>query len=459
MAGVLMVAQPVVAKAESLADAMVSAYRHSGLLEQNRALLRAADEDVATAVGALRPVLAWSASYSRGRGRTFNSRTMLSSARSTRSEINIQVFAELLLYDGGQSRMRIDAAKEVVLATRQGLRGVEQQILLRAVAAFYDVRRQTEFVRLGKNNVRVIGQELRAARDRFEVGEVTRTDVSLAEARLAGARAALAASEGLLSQAREEYRAATGHYPGKLSNPPKPPSIAKSEKSAKAIAVQAHPDMIRTRHTVTAAEIAIAIAEAAMSPTVTMSAGISNTQDFETRDFTNGASVGVNLSGPIYSGGRLSSAVRKARHQRDAERAGLHTVRHAVYQGVGNAWSQWEMARASRAASEGQVRASRVAFEGVREEAKLGARTTLDVLDAEQELLDARANLISAGIDEQVARYNVLASMGWLTAERLKLRVPHYDPAEYYNMVKDAPHILSDRGQKLDKVLRSLGKE
>jgi outer membrane protein len=145
--------------------------------------------------------------------------------------------------------------------------------------------------------------------------------------------------------------------------------------------------------------------------------------------------------------------------QRDAARAGLHQTRHALALNVGNAWAQLQVARASRQASERQVRASTVAFRGVREEATLGARTTLDVLDAEQELLDAKANLISATIDEHSAAYQLLSAMGWLTAERMKLRVPQYDPAAYYNMVKDAPPLYSKQGQKLDKVLRKLGKE
>ncbi len=194
-------------------------------------------------------------------------------------------------------------------------------------------------------------------------------------------------------------------------------------------------------------------------PTVKLRGAYGLSQTFKSQGYSNGGTIGVDVSGPIYQGGRLTSMVRKSMAQRDAARAGLHQVRHALALNAGNAWAQLQVARASISASQQQVRASSVAFQGVREEATLGARTTLDVLDAEQELLDARANLVSATIDEHVAAYLLLSSMGMLTADRMKLRVPQYDPAAYYNMVKTAPPLYSKQGQKLDKVLRKLGKE
>jgi len=314
-----------------------------------------------------------------------------------------------------------------------------------------EVRRAQEFVALRQNNVRLITQELRAAQDRFEVGEVTRTDVALAEARLASARSQLAAQEGALVRAAEEYRAAVGRAPSGLQSVP-PAPVSRSVAEAKALALRTHPSLREAQHSVTAAEINILRAEAAMRPTVSLQGSVSldlNGNDTER--------LGLNVGGPIYQGGRLSSQVRQFMARRDAARAGLLIAARDIEQNVGNAYSFLEVARASREASERQVRAARVAFEGVREEATLGSRTTLDVLNAEQEQLDAAANLISAQVDETLASYSVLSAMGLLTAQHLGLNVQIYDPAAYYNLVDDAPTAMSQQGEALDRVLRAIG--
>ncbi|MBU2981977.1 TolC family outer membrane protein [Lentibacter algarum] len=443
------------AQAETLADAMVGAYKHSGLIEKNRALLRAADEDVAIAISALRPIIGWSTSLTYNYARTGS----ILAPKSEGLESSVGLSAELLLLDGGASRMTIDVAKESVLATREALVAAEQQVLLGAVRAFLEVRRAAEFNQLRNNNVRVINEELKAARDRFEVGEVTRTDVSLAEARLAAARAQQAASQGDLARAIELYRAAVGRKPGHLNTPTAVANPAKSLEDAKSLALRIHPDMKRVQRLVTVSELQIMVAEARMKPSVKLSGSYGLTEQHNSTSYQRGGSVGITASGPIYQGGRLSALTRQAMAQRDSVRGDLHITRHSIAQEVGNAWADLRVSRASAEASERQVRASTVAFRGVREEATLGSRTTLDVLDAEQELLDARANLLSARIDEIGAGYTLLATMGLLTAERLKLNVPSYDPAAYYNMVKDAPVKRSKQGQQLDRVLRKLGKE
>lgn len=444
------------AQAETLADAMVGAYNHSGLIEKNRALLRAADEDVAIAMSALRPIVGWSSSLSYEFSRVRNSGTRV---KSDGLGSSVGLSAELLLFDGGASKISIDVAKESVLATREALVSAEQQVLLNAVQAFLEVRRATEFVSLGQNNVRVIREELKAARDRFEVGEVTRTDVSLAEARLAAAQGQLAGSQGDLATAVEYYRASVGRKPGRLSAPKAIGTPAKSLDGAKALALRTHPDMKRAQRLVTVSELQVLVAKAQMKPTVKLSGNYGVQEEFGSSDFVRGGSVGLTATAPIYQGGRLSALARKSQAQRDSVRGDLHTTRQTLAQQVGNAWARLRVARASAAASQGQVRASSVAFRGVREEATLGSRTTLDVLDAEQELLNARANLVSARIDEIGAGYSLLASMGLLTAERLKLNVPSYDPAAYYNLVKTGPAKLSKQGQQLDRVLKKLGKE
>ncbi|MFN3208756.1 MAG: TolC family outer membrane protein [Roseovarius sp.] len=448
---------PGAAKSETLGEALAWAYEHSGLLDQNRALLRAADEDVAQVVSELRPIISWTADITRDFGKGRNSQ-IINTTRST--TFNTGITLELLLFDFGRTRFRIDSAKETVLATRQSLRSIEQQVLLRAVAAFYDVERNRQFVSLRQNNLRLLRQELRAARDRFEVGEVTRTDVAQAEARVAATQGELAQAQGNLAQAIEEYRAAVGRAPGALQSPNQLPNLSGGIETSKNIAVRNHPDILRAQHQVASADLTILAADAAMKPRFTAEGRVGIGEDIDgSSDYTRSGSVGLNMRAPIYQGGLLSSAKRQAQAQRDAARGNLHVVRHAVVQDVGNAFAILQSARVVREASGEQVRAAQVAFRGVREEATLGARTTLDVLDAEQELLNARTNLISADVDVAVAAYQVLASIGQLTAKDLNLNVQTYDPAAYYNLVKDAPVPLSKQGKQLDRVLKSLGRE
>jgi len=452
----LCVTLAVQARAETLADTLVSAYKNSGLLEQNRALLRAADEDVAQIVSELRPILNWSSDISRTFGRTQTSTFPERSISS--SNLTVGLSLDLLLYDFGRTSLRIQAAKEIVLATRETLRSIEQQILLRAVTAHMNVRRTRELVSVRNNNLGLLQEELRAAQDRFEVGEVTRTDVALAEAQLASAHSGLASAEGDLTQAIEEFGRAVGRAPGQLGVPDRLPQLSSDPETAKRVALRGHPDIREAQFNIAAADLTVIAAQAAMRPTVNLNTRLSAGEELGGSDFNRQGSVGISVTGPIYQGGRLSSAVRRAAAQRDARRGALHTTSLEVARNVGNAYARLRAARASRVAGQEQVRAARLAFQGVSEEARLGARTTLDVLDAEQDLLDAQASLISSEADFYIAAYEGLASIGQLTVEALNLGVKTYDPAAYYNLVKDAPVPISPQGQKLDRVLRALGK-
>jgi len=435
--------------AETLTDALISAYNHSGLLDQNRALLRAADEDVAIGVSSLRPVI----SYALNAGWKNIQPNVAPPQTGVTTSASATLSASLLLYDFGRRQMGIDLAKENVLATREMLVTVEQGVLLRAVSAYLGVRRAQETVALQSNNVRLITQELRAANDRYEVGEITQTNVSLAEARLAGARSAEAAAQGGLIMAREEYRAAVGRYPGTLAPPPAPPMTVRTVQEAKALARQRHPNMKTAQHNVTIAELNVQMAMMAMKPSLSANASSSLLAGGATS-----TQMGVTLSGPIYQGGRLSALYRKAVAQSDAARSGLHLAGHGIDQGVANAWAQLAVAAAGRDATDRQIRATRVALRGTREEADLGARTTLDVLNAEQDLLDAQASAISAQSDQYLAVYSLLSSMGLLTADHLRLGIATYDPAAYYNAVKSAPITkVSPQGEQLDNLLKALG--
>ncbi|MEM6387211.1 MAG: TolC family outer membrane protein [Pseudomonadota bacterium] len=431
------------AAAETLSDALAKAYRNSGLIDQNRAVLRAADEDVAGAVAALRPVFSYSADY------TYRDPVPGNSVAS------IGLNAEMLLYDFGRSKLGVDQAKETVLATRANLVDIENAVLFGAVNAYLGVRRAKAFVELRENNVRLLTQQLRATRDRFEVGEVTRTDVSLAEARLAAARSGLAAEQGGLALAEEQYRVAVGSYPGVLAMPPRTPGIPATEASARAIARQESPTLKQVQHQVTAAELGVENAKRGVLPQLTGSASVGLDDDGDDT-----SSLSISLRGLIYQGGAIASGVRRSQALRDQVRASLYTAGLQVDQEVGNAYANLAVAVASIDASGRQVEAANLALEGVREEFQLGARTTLDVLDQEQELLDAQTNLVSATVDRQIAVYQVLDAMGRLTAQRLGLNVPIYDPAAYYNAVKNAPTVnVSPEGKRLDRVLRSIGKE
>jgi len=234
--------------------------------------------------------------------------------------------------------------------------------------------------------------------------------------------------------------------------PPRLPQTAKSREAAQSVALASHPQIRKVQHEVAAAELNVRRAAALMGPQLKLKGQVAIDDDGN-----DSSSIGLEFGGPIYQGGKLSALYRKAMAQRDAVRAALHTVGLNIAQGVGNAWANLQVARAQITATDQQIRAARVAFRGTEEEAKLGARTTLDVLDAEQELLDAQASRVSAVTSEYIAAYNLLSSMGLLTVEHLRLGIPTYDPAAYYNAVQGGP-ATGARGKRLDAVMKALGK-
>ncbi|MGR3805842.1 TolC family outer membrane protein [Marinibacterium profundimaris] len=447
---------PGQASAEVLSDAMASAYVNSGLLEQNRALLRAADEDVAIALSALRPVIEWSASYQRNwieRNQGFGR----ASATTDTGSLGLQ--GSQLLYDGGASRLNIEAAQETVLASRETLRSIEQNVLLSAVQAYMNLVRANEFLRLAQNNRRVLEEELRASRDRFEVGEVTRTDVALSESRLANADSNVAIARGDVVTARAIFVQVVGREPGNLSPTPNIPEGPGTIDAAQATAVVNHPDIATLQRQISAADLSVAVVRRSMMPQVRagVTTGINNTFDNEV--YSDNVTAGITMSQRIYQGGAMTAQVRRAIATRDSLRGSLLNTQRAVEQEVASAYVELEVSRANIVSSAERVRAAQVAFDGIREEARLGSRTTLDVLTAEQELLDAQAAQISFQADRYIAAYRLVAAQGLLNAERLGLQVPIYDVSAYYNAVKSGPSLYSKQGQELDRVLRALGKE
>ena len=438
--------------AETLTDALIAAYRNSNLLEQNRAVLRAADEGVAQAVAALRPVVSFIESL------TFSSSNRTQPVNVTDSvSASLVLQATLNLYDGGSNKLGVEAAKEAVLSTRAQLKGLEQNILLSAVIAFTDLRSAQENLALARSNVRLSTEQLRAARDRFEVGEVTRTDVSQAESALARAQSQEVAARGEVLRAREAYKAEIGRYPGTLTGNARVPDIPGSLNAARATAVRGHPNIVAAQHDVSAAELGIERARAATGPSVDLSGRLSSSANTDTNGTNEDFELGLQVTQTIYAGGALRSAERQAMANRDAARAALLRTIEVIEQGVGDAWTGLAVAHAQVEATDKQIRAAQLAFDGIREEARLGARTTLDVLDSQQDLLDAQTARVDAEAALFTSFYVVLQSVGLLTAEHLRLGIPTYDPAAYYDAVKSAP-VRSVQGDALDRVLKSIGK-
>lgn len=444
-------ALPIAGQSETLADALRSAYKSSHLLDQNQAVLRAADEDAAVAIAKLRPVLTYTAQYG---WRKYDNATAsfpsLPTANFETDSAQHSLTASLLIYSGGRVRMGGDLAREAVLATRAGLINVEQSVLLNAVSAYVNLQLKSEIVDLRASNTRLITKQLRAANDRFAVGEVTLTDVSVAEARLAAANAGLVAAQGDLNVAREAYKVAVGSYPGALARLPALPVLPKSLEAARSIAQQNHPFILQAQHQAKIADIQVAMAKAAFGPSLSASVGLS--EDDTGLGNTNAA---LQLSQTLYNGGERSALYRKALAEKESAAANLLQTSLTIDQNVSNAWSGLQVAGASVTANAAQIDAAQKAFDGVSEEANLGSRTTLDVLNAEQDLLSARSARLEAEANRYIGVYQLLSVMGQLTAEKLNLGIPTYDVEAYATAVKNAP-LTSTRGAALDKIMSKI---
>jgi len=441
--------------ADTLRQALTKAYNNSGLLEQNRAVLRAADEDVAQAVSKLRPVFEWSTRVTQGLGDALNKSGNI--YYDDRTAASIEISALATLFDGGTRGYSKAASKELVLATRQSLISVEQQVLLSAIEAYMDVHREAETVDLRESNFHLIQEELRAAKDRYEVGEVTKTDVALAEARLAESKSELQLAIGAYRQAKAMYVQVIGDSITQYTKLPKLPKLPDSLEAVQNIAFREHPELRKLQHSIKAHDFRISETKSSLGPKVTISGsyGLKTGEGFKTY---NPSEMSINIGGSLYDGGNSPSLIRQAKARRDQEFIKLQILKREIQQTTVTTFFDFSMARSRREATEEQIRAAQVAFDGTKEEAKLGARTTLDVLNAEQDLLNAKANLISATIEEQIVAYRLLLQMGQLTVDHLNLPVQKYDPDAYYNHVKNAP-AASDQGKALDRVLKALGQE
>lgn len=418
--------------AETLSDALVKAYQTSPLLQSSRAALRAQDEGVPQASSAKKPQAALSGNA--------NLQTTSDDAENALDTYAFGLNASLLVYDHGQTKAAIESARMTVAAARADLRDVEQQVLFSAVSAYMDVRQGLEFVAIAQNDVGVLEEQLRAANNRFDVGEVTRTDVSLTEAQLEASRATRADADGNLQIARQAYLAAVGTMPGTLSTPPPLPALAASITAAEAIALRQNPAIVSAQFAEQAAIADFDRALAAKGPNLSLTgtAGYQGNERLGQGDKLTGV-IGIEGSIPLITGGNLDSVVRQAQQILEQRKSQVQEAGRSVIESVNNAWIQLEVARATILANQRQLEASRIAYEGVAEEARLGARSTIDVLDANQNRLEAAAEVVRSSRDEYVAGYAVLRAMGLLTVQHLGLGIETYDPDVYFMEVRNGP--------------------
>jgi outer membrane protein len=430
----LLVTSP--AQAESLFDALAAAYHSNPGLQAERAGLRATDEQVPQALAGWRPSLSATGSYG-----TVESDTD-SAVPGVGGKQNYDPMTGALsltqnLFTGGRTLYGARRAEASVLAGRENLRNAEQQTLLSAVTAYMDVVRDMAVVDLRGKNVEVLQRQLEASQDRFRVGEITRTDVAQSEARLSGSKANLIRAEATLIASRSAYERVVGTAPGSLEPAPPLPALPQSEAEALDLAIAANPALEAARHAERAAGNAVSAAKGGLLPTVSVNASYQHAEDpSATVSRSTTTQVLGTVTIPLYQSGAQYSAIREAKHLESQSRLQMADTQRQVQEAVRNAWEQLRATRAAIASNREQVRANEIALDGVRQEAQVGSRTTLDVLDAEQELLDSQVSLVSAERDEYVAGYSLLSTVGQLGARDLGLAVDVYDPSENYNDVK-----------------------
>ncbi|GLK50776.1 TolC family outer membrane protein [Maricaulis virginensis] len=433
---VSLIAMAAPAWGQSLEDTLIMAYNSNPTLQAERANLRAIDEGRVQAMAGRLPTVSADASISRQHVESqstfvIGDDRVSSNSTSDATPKNYSLTASQLIYGGGQVSGAIDQATAQIMAGRESLRSVEQTVLVDAVTAFMDVRRDARVVEIRRNNAEVLAQHLQAARDRFEVGEITRTDVAQAEARLSGAQAELSAAQSQLAVSRAAYERVTGQPPATLEEPPALPGMPDSLADAAEFAYQSSPQLLAARFSEESARHAIRIARSNLRPEVTLSASASAARDSSfSGDERDSTSVTGRVSIPIFTGGLNRSRVRAAVAQEEQARHQVRQARRQVTEGVTNAWSNYVTSLAVIESSQQAVRANEIALDGVEQEAYVGIRTTLDVLDAEQELLNSRLTLVTAERDSYVAGYQLLQAMGLVSAEQLGLAVDVYDPAE-----------------------------
>lgn len=430
--------------AQTMEAALGRAYSANPTLNAQRALVRATNENVPQALSGYRPRITASADIGASITESdipFNAQKSGAAHSNSVSRLNprgggLQV--DQNIFDSGKTRSSVSQAESQVLAARATLRNTEQNVLLDAATSYMNVLRDTAILNLNRNNVEVLEEQLRQTKDRFQVGEVTRTDVAQAEARLSSAQSQAILAESNLKTSIARFRQNVGTEPKQLA-PGRPVEnlLPKSLPAALNGALQGHPAIIAALHGVDAAELQVKVTEADLGPTVGVRGLV--TQRYDNQFFGDNrtsASAVATLTIPIYEGGQVYSRTRQAKETAGQRRIEVDTSRDTVRAAVVSAWGAHDAAKAQIVAAQAQVQAAETALAGVREEAKVGQRTTLDVLNAQQELVSARSTLVTAQRDRVVASYAVLSAIGKLSSETLKLKAEHYDARKHYDQVK-----------------------
>ncbi|MGE0121229.1 MAG: TolC family outer membrane protein [Dongiaceae bacterium] len=433
------------AAAESLRDALATAYASNPTLQSARAQLRQTDELVPQALSNWRPTVtvegdvgaAWDDDVVDGGPDDSGGREPKSVALDVTQPI----------YRGGRTVAQRDQAENLVRAGRAQLLTAEQLVLLQAVTAYVDVLRDIAVVDLTKNNQDVITEQLNATRERFDVGEVTRTDVSQAEARLSQAMADRTQADGNLSSSRAVYRQIIGTLPGNLTVPDLPSGLPTNVEEVIALS-ENNPAVTQAVFLERAARDGTDVVFGELLPTVSIVGEVGTNDQISNEDLSSsGASIFARVVIPLYQAGNVESRVRESKQLTGQRRQQLDEARRQTVQDATTAWQALETAGAQIESFRAAVESNRTALDGVRQEQQVGLRTVLDVLDAQQEVLQAEVNLVVARRDHLVAAYQTLAAIGKLTALDLRLDVELYDPDRHYREVRDKWWGLNASGQ------------
>ncbi|MBT4471785.1 MAG: TolC family outer membrane protein [Rhodobacterales bacterium] len=431
---IILFAFPVSAKETNLKSTLEATYNNNFLIAQQREKILKYNESVTQQLSVKKPDLSANLSQNldESNGKYNNS-------------ANITI--KQLLYDGGQSSNLVDAAKYTVLAERELLIKAEQDNLLKAITVYMDLRQAQANLELAENNIKVIEEQLRAANNRFEVGEVTRTDVSQTKARLALAVSNVETRKAILTGKSASYLLVVGENHGNLSTPPKHPEIPNTFSKAEKIALENHPRILAARLQLKVSEYRIDASRGIFNPTII---GSITSKTGTSISSSTGATIQATI--PLFNSGNLRSKKRAAINDKKISKHALDIALLTTRSNLQIYHSSWLAAVAAIKASKAQIEASQIAFEGMREESKLGSRTTLDVLDAEQELLSARSNLVTALRDEQVQAYNVLSEMGQLTTSNLGLEVQTFNSFSNNNKIEQTSPLGKARIRILEKL-------
>lgn len=419
-----------IAQAQTLDEALSMAYSSNPALQAARYQTRSVDESVSQARAGYRPTVQFS-------GSTGVSHSDVDGFEADTNPVSLGAQVTQPLYRGGRTTSGVALAENNVRSSRNSLVGTEQEILLNVVTSYMDVYQYQSVLQLNTNNERVLAKQLEATKDRFSVGEVTKTDVSQAESRKARATSDRIEAMGNLSTARANFERYVGQVPVDLDKPSFTYQLPATLEESLALAKQNNPNLKAAEYALEASSNNIDVVRGEVLPEV--SAVASYAKDWEPSSSVDEQEVFtgvVQLSVPLYQSGAVSSRVRSAKHVKRQRELELRDSLRSVQESTIQAWDLLSTARASIISRRAQVRAAQIALDGVKQEANVGSRTVLDTLDAEQELLDARVNLVSAERSEMVASYQLLAALGKLTAKDLGLDVALYSPEQHYEDVK-----------------------